>query len=130
VVLEPDLLRQQRLRHVLRSAGVERVLFAADGPEVLTLMGGELVQLVLVPWDAPGLSGLELLRALRKRGQNRNVPVVILDDGLPQETIVRAIKAGVAGRLPIPPQVTQLREILARISSGKSVPPEDFDLPC
>jgi CheY-like chemotaxis protein len=83
-------------------------------------MGGELVDLVLTPWDAAGLAGPELLRALRRRSRNRNVPVVLLDAGLRQDTVVSAVKAGVAGRLVLPAEPAQLREILATIAAGGS----------
>ncbi len=130
VVLETDLLLLHRLREVLRRAGYRRVLPAADGAEVLTLMAAELVHLVLVPWDAPGLSGLELLRATRRRGQNRDVPVIILDHGLPQQTVVAAIKAGAAGRLPMPPEPAALAEILSDLAARGRTGPGPDELPC
>ncbi len=82
------------------------------------MLAAELVDLVLTPWDAPELSGLELLRALRKHRRGKSVPVVILDNGLPQQIVVTAIKAGAAGRLGLPLAAAPLRELLHAISSG------------
>lgn len=112
LLIEPSLLERNRLRRGLQREGFERVLQAEDGPTGVTLMAAEPVDLVLTRWDAAGISGLELLRALRKRGRNRHVPVVVLDGGLPRQTIVSAIKAGVAGRLPLPSEPGSLREVL------------------
>ncbi len=115
LLIEPSLLERNRLRRGLQREGFERVLQAEDGPTGVTMMAAEPVDLVLTRWDAAGISGLELLRALRKRGRNRHVPVVVLDGGLPRQTIVSAIKAGVAGRLPLPLEPGSLREVLQSI---------------
>lgn len=115
LLIEPSLLERNRLLRGLHREGFERVLQAEDGPTGVTLMAAEPVDLVLTRWDAEGISGLELLRALRKRGRNRHVPVVVLDGGLPRQTIVSAIKAGVAGRLPLPSEPGSLRKVLQSI---------------
>ena len=117
LVVEPDLLELRRYRRLLLGAGFERVLPAGSGAEALTVMAAELVHLVLTPWETGELSGLELLRALRRRGRNRNVPVVILDHGLSQQTIVAAVKAGVAGRLKLPADAAKLNDLLAAIAA-------------
>ncbi len=121
-MLEPVPLELRRLRELLRQAGFGQVLAASDGDELLMLLSGEPVQLVLVPWGVPGFSGPELLRMLRGREHNRNVPVVILDDGLPQQAVVSAIKAGVAGRLRRPASVEQLKEVLAALPGAEAPP--------
>ena len=118
VMLEPELLERERLRGMLRRTGFARVLAAADGAELLQLLAGELVHLVLIPWEAPDFSGLEMLRTLRKRGKTRNVPVVILDHGLPQQSVVAAIKAGAAGRLKKPGRAEQLKKILTNTAAS------------
>lgn len=118
LIVEPAILEQKRAQRQLQRAGFERTLVAESGPQALTMLAAELVDLVLTPWDAPELSGLELLRALRKRRRGKSVPVVILDNGLPQQIVVTAIKAGAAGRLGLPIAAAPLRKLLHAISSG------------
>lgn len=123
LIVEPSLIVRRRLRQVALHAGIQRVLLADDGAQAAMLMGEELVDVVLTPWEAEGLAGMELLRALRKLARNRRVPIVLLDDGLHRQVIVTAVKAGVAGRLQLPAQPEQLREILSAIadtSGGKA----------
>ena len=119
MIVAPSILEQRRLRQVALSAGIERVLLAEDGIQAATMMGEELVDLVLTPWDPDGLAGKELLRALRKRARNRQVPVVLLDNGLHKQTIISAVKAGISGRLQLPAQAEQLKEILAVIEAER-----------
>jgi CheY-like chemotaxis protein len=122
LIVEPTLVGSRQLRQVALSVGFERVLLTEDGPQAVTVMGEELVDVVFTPWEAGSLSGVGLLRALRKLARNRRVPVVLLDGGLHQQVIVAAVKAGVAGRLQLPPQAEQLREILSVISAGGPAP--------
>jgi two-component system chemotaxis response regulator CheY len=119
LLLLPDPVRRHGLRRVLSRLGVSQVLEAETAHEALTLLGGELVDLVLTVWQAPDLGGTELLAALRNRGLNRNVPVVLLDDGIPQPLIVAGVKAGIAGRLNLPGSPERLAEILATIRESR-----------
>lgn len=111
------MIEQRQLRQAALRAGIERVLIAEDGTSAATVMGGELVDVVLMPWKTEGLSGKALLRALRKLARNRRVPIVVLDDGMQKQVMVTAVKAGVAGRLQLPAQPEELRKILAIIAA-------------
>lgn len=47
------------------------VVEAASGSEALELVGSEQPDVVLSDWNMPQMSGLELLEALRQRGEHR-----------------------------------------------------------
>ncbi len=111
------MIEQRQLRQAALRAGIERVLIAEDGTAAATVMGRELVDVVLMPWKTEGLAGKALLRALRKLARNRRVPIVVLDDGIQKQVMVTAVKAGVAGRLQLPVQPEELRKILAIIAA-------------
>ena len=117
LIIEPSLIEQRQLRQAALRAGIERVLLAEDGTAAATVMGRELVDVVLMPWKTEGLAGKALLRALRKLARNRRVPIVVLDDGIQKQVMVTAVKAGVAGRLQLPVQPEELRKILAVIAA-------------
>ena len=117
LILEPALMKRQALKRLLRGHGFSRILEAENANEALVMIKGEPVQLVLTPWAPPGMTGIPLLRALQRQPADRpgagKVPaIVLLDEGLPQQHVVAAVKAGIAGRLPIPPQDYVLRRIL------------------
>lgn len=83
------------------------------------MMREELVDVVLTGWSTPDLAGVDLIRTLRHQGRNRSVPVILLDEGLPQSTVVAAIKAGAAQRLIVPPDREQLQAILQGLSESQ-----------
>jgi CheY-like chemotaxis protein len=120
LILEPSLLKRQALRRLLRGQGIERVLEAESATEALVLIRGEPVRLVLTPWAPPGMAGVPLLRELKRRPTDRPgagaIPaIVLLDEGLPRQHVVAAVKAGIAGRLPMPAQPAELVRILSAL---------------
>lgn len=120
LIVEPSLLKRQALRRLLRGQGIERVLEAESATEALSIMRGEPVRLVLTPWEPPGMAGVPLLRELKRRPTDRPgagaVPaIVLLDDGLHRQQVVAAVKAGIAGRLPMPAQAAELMRILSAL---------------
>ena len=119
LLVESVVSNRKSLRFLLLHFGVKHVFEAETGSEALTLMAEELVDIIFTPWEVPGISGKTLIKALRNHGRNRKVPVVLLDDGLPPEIIVSAIKAGVDGKLSLPGDSERLREVLLTIREGR-----------
>lgn len=103
------------LARYLRQEGVADVMAVADGIEAICLLSSELVDAVFATWAAGQGDGARVLRYLQRRHGRRRVPVVLLDDGLARETIVAAVKAGVAGVLPLPPARSDVGALLTRL---------------
>lgn len=118
LLVAPSHLEGLRLRQVLLRCGLARVLVAEGQARALSLLEEEAVELILAPWETPDFSARALLRALRKKGRHKKVPLLILDAGLAPETMVAAIKAGAAGRVPLPPGRERLAEALRALGEG------------
>ncbi len=116
LIVDPALVNRMALRRLLRGAGFQRVLECADGVEAVALLSAELVDLVLMAWEIEGLSGMELLNALRARRRRRPPAVVLIDEGLQQPTVVAAIKAGASGRLRRPWEPARLLRMLSDLA--------------
>ncbi len=119
LVLSPEFTTRRPLVGLLQRAGYARVLEAEDATEALTLLQSELVSLVLTEWELPQQRGRSLMRSLRNRRRNRNVPVIVLDSGLPAAAAVEAVKGGVAARLTLPASVESLGEALQRVREAQ-----------
>jgi len=76
----------------LTRAGYE-MSFAADGDEALLTAGEELPDLILLDMMLPKMSGLEVLKALKKEPATAAVPVVVLT-GLSQTNAERLRRDG------------------------------------
>jgi CheY-like chemotaxis protein len=61
----------------LRNAGF-RVVTASDGLEALTIAQQEKPNLIITDYHMPGMSGLELCRALKENAETSNIPAIML----------------------------------------------------
>ncbi len=113
LIVHPRMSARLTLRRLLESVGCTRIADATDGEEALQCFAAEPAELVLFAWELEGTHGEALMRALRKRRQGWALALVLLDEGLDQQTIVHAVKAGLAARLEAPWRSEPLRRILA-----------------
>ena len=120
------MVGRMSLRGVLRRAGFARVLEAESATEALTTLAAERVAVVFTAWEVADDRGSDLIRSLRNRGVNHNLPVVLLDNGIPQQNVVLAVKAGAAGKLTLPTSAQAVMDVLARHDEGRN---EDLGIP-
>jgi len=92
----------------LEAAGY-RVLRAADGRSALDLLERERPDLVLLDWMLPGVSGLDVLREVRRE---RATPVLMLTARGEETDRVIGLELGADDYLPKP---FGMRELLARV---------------
>lgn len=112
LVLDDEALVRVFLGKNLRSLGY-RVLEGADGPEGLEICRREPVDLVLMDWSMPGLSGPETLAALR--ALNPRLRVVICSG----YTLKPEQLQGCAAVLSKPIFVEELWEVVRQVLDGE-----------
>jgi CheY-like chemotaxis protein len=81
---------------------------AADGEAALALLAQEPHDLVFLDVMLPGLSGIEVLRAIRADESLRAVPVVVVSAWQGPEDIAAALESGADGFLEKPFRVDEL----------------------
>src|SRR5262249_4584216 len=80
------------VRQALAAAGCERIYTSGDEAEALALIERERIDLVLVAWDAFH-DGLELLHALRRTPEHRQLPVSFILEAAGEPARVPRLKA-------------------------------------
>ncbi len=90
-VIDPDPVARSGLRALLQRNGVDVSTFDSAESYLLAANGRHLACLI-VDLLLPGMSGLDLLRRLRKAGND--VPVVLLTDESDVPTAVAAMREG------------------------------------
>jgi len=118
LILHPDLLRRQALRNQLRRHGLTRIHEAEDAAAAAAVARQERLDVVFTPWRADGLEGPALFAALRARHPGAPPALVVLDEGLPQATVVAAVKAGARGRLPLPASADSVARVLEAVAAA------------
>ena len=82
-------------RAVMDELGLE-LLEAADSIQALKLLEerAESIQLVLLDWNMPGMSGLDLLKKMKAHPRYKDIVVMMLTSEADQNCVVEALKAG------------------------------------
>lgn len=88
----------------LQRIGFGETVEAGDGQEALARFD-ESVKFVITDWNMPNMTGTELARALRARGEQ--VPILMVTARSVREDIIEAMEAGVNNYIvkPFTPQI-------------------------
>ena len=102
------------------------VVVAENGDDALAALTGDGgPSLAVLDWMMPGLSGLEVCRAVRAAAPQRPMYLILLTRLGKRENIVEGLKAGADDYLAKPFDAAELR---ARVNSGKRVVTLDAEL--
>jgi len=113
MVVEDEPALVTMLRYNLEKEGY-RVCEAMDGEEALTVFSESDPDLVLLDWMLPALSGIEVCRQLRRKSNDRTVPIVMLTARGEEADKVRGLNTGADDYITKPFSVP---ELLARIKA-------------
>ena len=95
LVVDDFATMRKIVRNILKQIGFEDITEAEDGSVALRLIKSEPVGLVVSDWNMPNMSGLDLLKEIRKNPQTASLPVfMVTAEGL-KENVMEAVKAGV-----------------------------------
>jgi CheY-like chemotaxis protein len=92
LLVEDSKFLRMATGRTLARAGYE-MTFAADGDEALLMAGEKLPDLILLDMMLPKMSGLEVLKALKKNPATAAIPVIVLT-GLSQTNSERLRRDG------------------------------------
>ncbi|OQX19641.1 MAG: DNA-binding response regulator [Desulfobulbaceae bacterium A2] len=117
LVVEDDEDIQQLVSYTLLKAGFQPVC-ADSAEQAQTLLDKESYACMLLDLMLPGMSGLELSRALRAQDKYRQLPIVMLTAKGEENDVVQGLDSGADDYLPKPfsPRVlvARLRAVLRR----------------
>jgi len=128
LVVDDELSMREFLKILLEKEGY-RILTAADGTEALSLAGQNPIDLVVSDIRMPGISGLELLAALKEK--NADLPVIMITAFASPDDAVTAMKNGAFDYITKPFNVDEIKSVIYSAttqSSGKISQslPDDF----
>lgn len=96
LIVEDDRVLRRACEVGLRKRGYD-VVSAADGEEGLALATSQAFDLVLLDMLMPRMSGLEMLRELRRRAPEYDVPILVLSNSSRPGDRLDAQELGAAG---------------------------------
>jgi two-component system chemotaxis response regulator CheY len=90
------------IRSLLNHIGDIDTVEAADGHEALKYLSVCHVDILICDWNMPGMTGLDVLKAVRQELQLHDLPVLMVTAEYSQRQVADAIKAGVTAYISKP----------------------------
>lgn len=112
VVEDEDAIREMLIM-VLEQAGFQ-VSEAASAEEALSELAENRVDLLLLDWMLPGISGVELARRLKRESSYKELPIILLTARGEEEDKIRGLEIGADDYVTKP---FSPKELVARIKA-------------
>jgi two-component system chemotaxis response regulator CheY len=103
------------IKNLLHDLGYPNVTEADDGTTALPMLQGGGFDFLISDWNMPGMSGLDLVKAVRSDTKLAKLPVLMLTAEAKREQIIEAAQAGVNGYVIKPFTAETLKEKLDKI---------------
>lgn len=104
------------VRNLLSDLGYSNFQEADDGNTALPILHQGGIDFVVTDWNMPGMTGINLLKAIRADEALKKLPVLMVTAESDREQIIEAAQAGVNGYIIKPFTAATLKEKLERIS--------------
>ena len=122
VIVDDDLASRELLSRRLVRSG-HHVVALASGREALDYLGANTVSMVLLDWQMPEMSGLEVLQAIRARWSELQLPVLMVTAKDDASDIITALDLGASDYLTkpinVPVALARIRTQLSRKDVGE-----------
>jgi len=105
-LVEDDPIQAELYSAMLAADGIQ-VRVYANAQEFRRKNGAESIDVLLLDWHLPGVSGVELLKSLQERRDQR-VPVLLLTANNDERDVVYALQAGAVDYIVKPPRAAEL----------------------
>ncbi|GMW01766.1 MAG: response regulator [Candidatus Hydrogenedentota bacterium] len=92
LVVDDSAVMRKVLIGALDRAGIKEVVQASDGVEAVECSKSAEVDLVLMDWNMPNMSGIDAVRAIR--GMGKSMPIIMVTTEAEKGRVVEAIKSG------------------------------------
>jgi len=102
LVVDDQALMRKIVRKLLSHIGFARITDVADGDEALAALRKAPHGLVISDWNMDGMSGLELLAAIRGDQALKDLPFILATAEGKPEHVVAAKEAGASGYIVKP----------------------------
>ena len=88
---------------------------AKDGEEALSLLDSQKVDLVLLDWNMPRLSGIDFLKQVRAMEQYNHLPIIMVTSEAAKFNVIEALKHGATDYITKPIRLDLFKSKLAKL---------------
>jgi len=116
ILVVDDFSTMRRIvKNLLRDLGFTNTVEADDGKTALPILEAGGIDFLVTDWNMPGMTGIDLLKAVRSNPDLVNLPVLMVTAEAKREQIIMAAQAGVNGYVIKPFTAATLKEKIDKI---------------
>ena len=116
ILVVDDFSTMRRIvKNLLRDLGFNNTVEADDGQTALPKLKAGGIDFLITDWNMPGMTGIDLLKAVRSDAELASLPVLMVTAEAKREQIVEAAQAGVNGYVIKPFTAQTLKEKIEKI---------------
>lgn len=116
ILIVDDFSTMRRIiKNLLRDLGFTNTVEADDGTTALPILQAGSIDFLVTDWNMPGMTGIELLRAVRADDKLKTIPVLMVTAEAKRDQIIAAAQAGVNGYVVKPFTAVALKEKIEKI---------------
>ncbi len=116
ILIVDDFSTMRRIiKNLLRDLGFTNTAEADDGTSALPMLQSGSFDFLVTDWNMPGMSGIDLLRAVRADERLKHLPVLMVTAEAKRDQIIEAAQAGVNGYVVKPFTAQALKEKIEKI---------------
>jgi two-component system chemotaxis response regulator CheY len=93
LIVDDSSTMRRIIINTLSRIGYSDVVEAEHGKAGLEKLGQGGVEMIITDWNMPEMDGLEFVQTVR--GQNQNIPILMVTTNAAKEDIVQALQSGV-----------------------------------
>ena len=116
ILIVDDFSTMRRIiKNLLRDLGFTNTSEADDGSSALPMLQGGNFDFLVTDWNMPGMTGIDLLKAVRADDKLKNLPILMVTAEAKRDQIIEAAQAGVNGYVVKPFTAAVLKEKIEKI---------------
>jgi two-component system chemotaxis response regulator CheY len=116
ILIVDDFSTMRRIvKNLLADLGYTNTTEADDGKSAWPLLQSGDFDFVVTDWNMPGMTGIDLLKAIRGDARLAKLPVLMVTAEAQRDQIIEAAKAGVNGYIIKPFTAVTLKEKIDKI---------------
>ncbi|MFP8965892.1 chemotaxis response regulator CheY [Pokkaliibacter sp. CJK22405] len=116
ILIVDDFSTMRRIiKNLLRDLGFTNTVEADDGSTALPILKSGGIDFLVTDWNMPGMTGIDLLKAVRADPKLVRLPVLMVTAEAKREQIIAAAQAGVNGYVVKPFTAAVLKEKIEKI---------------
>jgi len=116
ILIVDDFSTMRRIiKNLLRDLGFTNTAEADDGNTALPILQKGGFDFLITDWNMPGMTGIDLLAAVRSDPQLAELPVLMVTAEAKRDQIIAAAQAGVNGYIVKPFTAMTLKEKIEKI---------------